>query len=204
MPVDGCFDLLGMDLLTAHIDDAAFAADKVVTIAAQFHHVAGVDESVRIEQRRRLATHITRGSTRRAQPQRTVLDLEVDIALPDANETCRKPCETVIDLKTDTGLRGGIGMTDAGMRKEGAQIVEDRLIGNFAGQPYIARGDCAYGGANEGAPPMRGRDGKMRHAAAREALEMIRDCFSGAGKNERAAAYQSTEEDLQAAIAADV
>ena len=54
MPVDHGFDFLGMNLQAADIDDAAAPADEVITVAAQFDHVAGVDESVLVGQRRRV------------------------------------------------------------------------------------------------------------------------------------------------------
>jgi hypothetical protein len=47
MAVDDGFDLLGMNLQTADIDDAASPADEVITVTAEFHHIAGVDKSVR-------------------------------------------------------------------------------------------------------------------------------------------------------------
>jgi hypothetical protein len=46
LPVDDRFDLLGMNLEAADIDDAAAPPDEMIAIAAQFHHVAGIDEAV--------------------------------------------------------------------------------------------------------------------------------------------------------------
>src|ERR1700733_3098523 len=43
--VDYGFDFFGVNFQTADIDDAATAADKVIAVAAQFDHVAGVDET---------------------------------------------------------------------------------------------------------------------------------------------------------------
>ena len=48
MPVDDRFDFFGMNLQTANVDDTAAPADKVVSVAAQLDHVAGVDESFRV------------------------------------------------------------------------------------------------------------------------------------------------------------
>ena len=53
LPVDDGFDLLGMNLQAADIDDAAAAADEMIAIAAQLHHVAGVDKAVVVGERRR-------------------------------------------------------------------------------------------------------------------------------------------------------
>ena len=55
MPVDHRLDLLGMNLQAADIDDAAAAADEVVAVAAQLHHVAGVDEAVGVARAPRVA-----------------------------------------------------------------------------------------------------------------------------------------------------
>ena len=52
VPVDDGFDLLGMNLQAADIDDAAAPADEVVAVAAQLDHVAGVDEAIGVGQRR--------------------------------------------------------------------------------------------------------------------------------------------------------
>ena len=52
MAVDHGFDLFGMHFQAADIDDAAAAAGEQVTIAAQLHHVAGIDKAVPIGERR--------------------------------------------------------------------------------------------------------------------------------------------------------
>ena len=54
MPVDDGFDFLGVNLEAADIDDAAAAADEVIAVAAQFHHVAGVDKAFVVSQRQPL------------------------------------------------------------------------------------------------------------------------------------------------------
>src|ERR1700719_4454474 len=68
MPVDDRFDLLGMDLQSADIDDAAAAAGEDVAIAAPLHHVTGIDETVAIAQCM-LAAEIAFRRTRRANAQ---------------------------------------------------------------------------------------------------------------------------------------
>ena len=78
MAVDHRLDLLGMNLQAADIDDAAAAADEEVAIAAPLHHVAGIDEAVAIRARRTLRAEIALRRARRADPQRTVDDLQLD------------------------------------------------------------------------------------------------------------------------------
>ena len=51
MAVDHRLDFLGMNLEAADIDDAAAPADEIIAIAAQFDHVAGIDEAVGIRER---------------------------------------------------------------------------------------------------------------------------------------------------------
>ena len=59
MAIDHSFDLLGMNLQAADIDDAVAPADEVVAVAAQFDHVAGVHKPVSICQRRGVVADIT-------------------------------------------------------------------------------------------------------------------------------------------------
>src|ERR1700686_4487401 len=72
VPIDDRLDLLGVNLQSADIDDAAAAAGEGVTIAAPLHHVAGIDEAVVIAQRRMLRAEIAFRRARRADAQRAV------------------------------------------------------------------------------------------------------------------------------------
>src|SRR5580692_12282772 len=72
MPVDHRLDLLGMNLQSTDIDDAAAAAGKNVAIAAPLHHVTGIDETVAVAQRRVLRAEIALRRARRADTQRAV------------------------------------------------------------------------------------------------------------------------------------
>ena len=58
MTIDRGLDLLGVHLLAAHIDNAALAADEVVAVTSSLDHVAGIDEALGIEQRRRVAADV--------------------------------------------------------------------------------------------------------------------------------------------------
>src|SRR5271155_5349211 len=81
MAVDYGFDLLGMDLATADIDDSAFSADEIVSIAVTLDHVAGVDEAIGIGEFAAVGAEVAQGRARRSQPERAVLDLHVDAVL---------------------------------------------------------------------------------------------------------------------------
>ena len=48
MTVDHRLDLLGMDLQAADVNDTVPSADEIISVTAQFDHIAGVDEAVLI------------------------------------------------------------------------------------------------------------------------------------------------------------
>jgi hypothetical protein len=60
MAVDGGFDLLGMNLEAADIDDAVLAPDEVVARAAKLDQVAGIDEVICIAKGRGAGADILR------------------------------------------------------------------------------------------------------------------------------------------------
>ena len=95
-------------------------------------------------------------------------------------------------------------MADAGFREHGAQTVEDRLVGDFAGEADIARRYFSDLGRHQRPAPVRRRARQMRHAAAAEPGKMIGDRLAGARQHQRRAADDRAQKDLQAAIAADV
>src|SRR5437867_1321859 len=103
MPVDRRLDFLRVDLQAADVDEAAAPAEKVVPVAAAFHHVAGVDEAVVIAERGVVAERAGRTS-RGTEPQRTVLDFDLHLA-SRADQARRKPFETIVDVKSNAGLR---------------------------------------------------------------------------------------------------
>src|SRR5580693_1753729 len=139
MPVDDRFDLLGVNLQSADIDDAAAAAGEDVAIAAPLHHVAGIDEAVMIAQACLLPTEIAFGRARRADAQRAIDELQLDAVAVVLQEGSGESCEAVSDFERNTRFGRGIGMADAGLRERGAQTVEDRLVGDFAREANIAR-----------------------------------------------------------------
>src|ERR1043166_767132 len=114
MGVDDGLDLLGMNLEAADIDDAAAPADEMIAIAAQLHHVAGIDKAVGVSQRARAAPDIGMRGSPGADPQAAVDDLDLDAVAIDAHDAGRKALPAVIDRKPDTGFGRRIGMADRG------------------------------------------------------------------------------------------
>ncbi len=112
--------------------------------------------------------------------------------------------KTVANLERNPGFGRSISVTDDGLRKGLVQAVEDRLVSDFAGQPDIARRNIADRRRHQRTAPMRRRSQQMGDAVAGEAFEMIADRLAGAGQNKRNAAEHRAQENLQAAIAADV
>ena len=116
----------------------ALAADEEITVAAQLHHVAGVDEAVGVDQRpaaeRSTERDAVPGERMRSEPSTTF------ISTPRAavKVRCGKSGQTIIDREGDAGLGGGVSMADVGLRKGRAQVVEDRLVGDFSGQADVA------------------------------------------------------------------
>jgi hypothetical protein len=110
----------------------------------------------------------------------------------------------VIDVEADPGFGRRIGVADARLRIGRGKIVEHGLVGDLAGQPYVARRHGARLRAHQHAAPMRRRAGDMRDPARAEASKMIADRLVGAREHQRCPVDQRAEEYLQAAVAADV
>ncbi len=142
MAVDHRFNLFGMNLQPADIDDAAAAAGKDVTVAVQFHDVAGIDKAVLVAQRH-VGADIMRRSARRADMQRAVQHLHLDTAAMALDKFGRKAGKPVGDFEGDASFGRSVSVTDARLRKGMAQTVQHRLVGNLAGEPHITRQDFA-------------------------------------------------------------
>ena len=128
MPVDRGLDFLRVHLQAAHIDDSVLAADEVIAIAVPFHHVAGIDESFAVEERRSAGSDVSGCGACRAQPQRAVLDLDVDVAGAGVDEVRRKALQAVIDLEGDARLGRCIGVAEPRAGVHRPQIVEHGLV----------------------------------------------------------------------------
>ena len=154
MSIDRGLDFLGMHLQSADIDDSILAADEVIALAAPFHDVAGVDEALTVRERGNVGSDIAGRRSRRAQPQRGAHDLDVDIAIAVIDEMRGKAFEAVIHLEADARLGRRIGVAETSLRIDRAQIVEHRLVRDFAGQADIARRDRPRRRPHQDAPPM--------------------------------------------------
>ena len=96
-------------------------------------------------------------------------------------------------------------MADRGVGKSRLEAVQHRLVGDLARQAHIARRDLADRRAHQGAAPMRWRAGQMGDAIAAQAAPGNRAIDSlGIRQDQRGVAHQRPQEDLQAAIAANV
>src|SRR5438552_17705948 len=80
MAIDYRLDFLGMDLQSAHIDDAAAAPDVIVALAAQLQEIAGIHEAFGIEQRRAFGSEIMDSGPGRADSKRAVHHFHVHLA----------------------------------------------------------------------------------------------------------------------------
>src|SRR5215469_5359807 len=98
MTVDHRFDLFGVNLEAADVDDAAAAAGEHVAVAGEFHHVAGIDETVGIGERYSGAD-ITRRRAWRTDAQRAVFDLHLDAVAIGADIGRGETSTAVADLE---------------------------------------------------------------------------------------------------------
>src|SRR5207248_10471567 len=108
---DHRLDLFGVHLLAADVDDTRPTTEEVVAVTASLHDVAGVYEALFIAQSDVFA-EVAAGGPRRADTERTVLDLDLHGA-GRADDAGRKAFQTIVDLEADTRLRRGVGMAHA-------------------------------------------------------------------------------------------
>ena len=78
--VERRLDLLGMHLGAADIDDAVAPADEMTTPVAGFDHVAGVDEALGVNQRRRVGAEQSQSAAWAAHAQGALDELHLDRA----------------------------------------------------------------------------------------------------------------------------
>src|ERR1700722_17817519 len=193
-----------MNLEAADIDDAAAPPDEVVSVTTQFNHVAGIDESLRICQRRCVWADIGTGGSRRTNPQGSVLDLHFDAATVIPDHGCGKTFQAVIYRKANPGLGRRIGMTDRGRGKGPAQAVEHGLIGDLARQPNIAGRKSRDRSAHQKFAPVRWRTGNLGNTRRAEPRDVIGQRLARLRQNHRAAPDNGAQEDLKATVAANV
>ena len=104
MTVDDRFDLFGMHLQAADVDNSAAAAAEVVAPVAQFENIAGVDEAVGVDERRAVSAEIVPRRARRADAQRAVLDFQIHIVDRVSEVTRRYAREPVFNLESHAGF----------------------------------------------------------------------------------------------------
>ncbi len=113
MPVDHFLNFLGMHLLAADLYDAVPTTNEVVAVAAQFHHVAGVNEPVCIDQDFAVAEIAGRYACR-TDPQRTVLNAHLHLGAGMANQRAREACQAITYVESNSSLGRGKGMGHSG------------------------------------------------------------------------------------------
>src|SRR5262249_21922325 len=106
MPVDHGFDLLGMDLQPADIDDPAATTGEIVAVSPELHEVAGVDDPVGIEEIG--APEVAARGARRADAEGAVDPLHGDAAVGFPEQAGREPFAAVVPLETAPRLGRGI------------------------------------------------------------------------------------------------
>src|SRR5204863_2475743 len=149
---DHRLDLFGVHLLAADVDDTRPTTEEVVAVTASLHDVAGVHEALFVAQSDVLA-EVAAGGPRRADTERTVLDLDLDGA-GRADDAGRKAFQTIVDLEADTRLRRGVGMAHARPGVERPKRGKERLVGDLPRQTDVAGRHRAGRRAHERATPV--------------------------------------------------
>src|SRR5579884_307466 len=200
--VDDGFDLLGMHLVAADIDDAAAPAGEIAALAALLDDIAGVDEAVCVAERRGGRAEIAGGGAGRADAQRAVRDLHLDLAAP-RQDARGKAGEAVIDFERDPRLGGRESMAYRRGTVANGEMVEDRLVGDLARETDVARRDPASRGAHQGAAPVRRRTRNRYDAGLAGPRQKIGDVLGRARQHQGTAAQRGPQKDLEAAVAAE-
>src|SRR5882724_6445919 len=128
--IDHRFDLLRVHLLAADVDDAVPSADEVIAFTAELHDVARVDEAVGIREGGGAAAQIPGRGSRRANPQRAILDLHLHASGVAPDQAGRKSRQSVANFKPHAGFRRGERMHDVGPWIESPEMIEDCLVGD--------------------------------------------------------------------------
>lgn len=115
-----------------------------------------------------------------------------------------KALQPIVHREFHAGFGRGEGMGDDGIWITLAKRSENRLIGDFAGQPHIARRDVCRVRAHQSAAPMGWCAQKMRDAVLRKTPEIIPRRFGAVGENQRCAAEHRAQQDLQSTIATNI
>ena len=109
-------DLLRMHLGAADVDDAAAPADEKTAIAAHLDHVAGVDEALRVGERRRVVAEQAQRAAGRAHAQGAVDEFHLDGA-GAFQPAGGKAGAAVADGEHDARFGRGVGVFDSRARE---------------------------------------------------------------------------------------
>src|SRR5271156_609533 len=177
MPVYHSFDFLRVNLQSTDIDDTATPSDKIVAVAAQFDHIAGVNESIRVDQCGYVSTDIGLCGALGAYTQRSFNDLHLYSIAVLVNKSGRKSLAAVGHGEADTRLSRCIGMADGSARKGLCQSIEHRLVCDLARKANVAGRKMRYRSAHQELSPMRRRAGNVGDAAGDQPGDIIGQWF---------------------------
>jgi hypothetical protein len=125
-------------------------------------------------------------------------------SLPEGTPAVADAAMRSLNFKGHPGLGRGESVPDPGRRIALAQLVEQRLVGDLARKPDVARADPMRLRAHQRAAPMRRRSRDMGDPASAGAAEKRAGRLGGVRQHQRAAPDDGPQKDLQSAIAADV
>ena len=179
MLVNHSFNLLGMNLKPADVDDPAAAPDEVIAPIAQLKHVTRVDVTVRADERGILSAQVAPRRSRRADPQRAVLDFHVDAVAGLPKVAGRNACEAILDFEPHASLGGRKGVGDFSFWVDSPQSVKYALIGDLTGQTNVLRRDPSGSAAHERTAPMRRRAGDVGNPMRRRTGQKVARGFFG-------------------------
>src|SRR5207342_625124 len=93
------FHFFGIDLEAADVDDTADSAPEVIASVLELHHVAGVHVTVIAHEKSGDGSEIAGGVASRANSQRVVHDLELDVAGGLVDERRGKSCQPIVHVE---------------------------------------------------------------------------------------------------------
>jgi hypothetical protein len=181
MPVDYRLNFLGINLEAADINNPVPSTGEVIAITMQLDHVASVDKAILVcEALSRLVAHVPDRISSRADQERAVLDLHLNVRASLPDQARRKPSETISDLKRHACLGRSERMDDPGLMIESPKIVQNCLVRDLSRQANVLRRNPASRWAYKGATPMRRGPGYVRHSVRTHPNQKILCRFLGA------------------------
>src|SRR6516165_7077696 len=195
MAINYGLDLLRVDLLATDVNDPVRSADEIITVAAQLHHVAGIDKAGFVGEGTCI-TEVTNRGPGRSDAERAVFELHLHFGARLSDQGRRETSETVADSEGDAGLCRSEGMGDCCLRVNGPQVVQNCLVRDFSRQPNVARRNSASHWAHKGASPMGRSSGDMCHTACAGSRQKVPCRLLRAGQHHRPPAEDRAKKDL--------